>query len=103
MSRVLLEACAVGTPVIVHDRGLLGYLVRRYGLGRAVDCTDRNELRRALLAHVGEGEAEAYQACLAQFASRFSAARFQEAVFAPFVDPAQTLRSRGCLQGSMRR
>jgi hypothetical protein len=33
MSRVLLEACSAGTPVIADNFGLLGYLVRTHGPG----------------------------------------------------------------------
>ncbi len=32
MSRVLLEACSVGTPVVAHRYGLLGHLVSAHGL-----------------------------------------------------------------------
>jgi glycosyltransferase involved in cell wall biosynthesis len=84
MSRVLLEACSVGTPVIVHDRGLIGYLVRRHKLGRAVDCRDPRALRRAILDLTLTEGPEAYADRLAEFASRFSVERFEEAVLAPF-------------------
>jgi glycosyltransferase involved in cell wall biosynthesis len=88
MSRVLLEACTVGTPVVVHDRGLLGYLVRRHSLGRTVDCRDARELRRAILELAETGAGATYRASLAQFASCFSAERFRRAVAAPFEEAA---------------
>lgn len=48
MSRVLLESCSVDTPVVVHDRGLLGHLVRRHGVGAAVDCRDAGAFADAI-------------------------------------------------------
>src|SRR5581483_2056835 len=48
MSRVLLEAAAVGTPVLVHDHGLIAALVQRHGIGLVVDCSDPRAFRRAL-------------------------------------------------------
>lgn len=86
MSRVLVEACSVGTPVIVHARGLLGYLVRRYGLGLAVNCTDPHALRGAIFELSGGRDmTAAYSDALTRFASRFSAERFHAAVTAPFA------------------
>jgi glycosyltransferase involved in cell wall biosynthesis len=85
MSRVLLEACAVGTPVIVHNRGLLGYLVRRHGIGEAVDCRDPVALRRAIL-ELTDGAAGRYDDSLARFASRYSRERFQQKVLGVFRD-----------------
>jgi glycosyltransferase involved in cell wall biosynthesis len=84
MSRVLVEACSVGTPVVVHDRGLLGYLVRRYGLGHAVDCHDAGALRRAVLELVGADNAD-YADNLGRFASRFSAEAFENSLTPIFL------------------
>lgn len=85
MSRVLLEACSVGTPVIVHNRGLLGHLVRRHGLGRAVDCRDADAFYRAIIELAGEGDAAVeYRDNLVRFASRFSPDRFERAVLGVF-------------------
>jgi glycosyltransferase involved in cell wall biosynthesis len=111
MSRVLLEACAVGTPVIVHDRGLLGYLVRRYELGRVVDCTDPRQLRDAIAELTRDGASESYRAALADFALRFSVERFEQAVLAALGEtpaeietPAHTSNCKASLQpGSGRR
>jgi len=64
MSRVLLEACSVGTPVIVHDRGLLGYLVKRYQLGRAIDCRNPREFRKAIVELTRDGAREEFAAPL---------------------------------------
>ncbi len=95
MSRVLLEAASVGTPLVVHDFGLLGHLVRENGLGRAVDCRDPRAFRAALVDLVSDPRARAAHApALAAFAERYSDAAFARAVRAPFagartaVDPA---------------
>lgn len=57
MSRVLLEAATVGTPVVAHSQGLLGHLVRQWGLGLAVDCRDPVALRHALTSLVSRPDA----------------------------------------------
>lgn len=80
MSRVLLEACCVGTPVIVHDRGLLGYLVKRYRLGRAIDCRNPREFRTAILELTRDGAREEFAASLGEFAQRYTAEKFEQAV-----------------------
>ena len=49
-SGVLLWAAAAGRPVITQDRGLLGELTRRHGLGTAVDTTDPAALAAAVAA-----------------------------------------------------
>jgi glycosyltransferase involved in cell wall biosynthesis len=86
MSRVLLESASVGTPVVVHDRGLLGHLVRRHGLGFAVDCHDPRALRRAIVTMTEEpSRLEEYADPLARFSARFSTHNFERALLAPFV------------------
>jgi hypothetical protein len=96
MSRVLLEACSVGTPVIVHDHGLLAHLVRRHDLGLVVDCTDSGALRRALLSLTMDAHTtERYAAALSRFAARFSRKRFTEAVSRPFRDGGAAVRHPG--------
>jgi hypothetical protein len=84
MSRVLLKAGLVGTPVVVHARGFLGYLVRRHGLGHAVDCRDAAALRRAILELAAGNGAPAYRENVLRFASRFSGEVFQRALVAAF-------------------
>jgi glycosyltransferase involved in cell wall biosynthesis len=85
MSRVLVEACSVGTPVVVHDRGLLGHLVREHGIGLAVDCRDPCALREAILELAGErADTRRYDDAVARFAARFSQERFEAAAIAPF-------------------
>ena len=85
MSRVLLEASSVGTPVIVHDFGLLAYLVRTHGLGQVVDCRDPRALRRVLCRMTqGDSAASDYAANLAGFADRYSELSFRQAARTPF-------------------
>lgn len=68
MSRVLVEACAVGTPVIVHDHALLANLVRRHGLGLVIDCNDSRAFREARVELTTNGDgAERYAPALALF------------------------------------
>jgi hypothetical protein len=80
MSRVLVEACSVGTPVVVHDFGLMGHLVRTHGLGLAVDCADPEALRSAVLTLTDLAQRAAYTDRLAAFADRFTAERFRAAL-----------------------
>ena len=87
MSRVVLEAASVGTPVIAHDRGLIGHLVKKHRLGLALDCTDAGALRSALLTLGKPGAAQEYEERLARFAAMYDARRFEEAVSAPFARP----------------
>jgi glycosyltransferase involved in cell wall biosynthesis len=84
MSRVLLEAASVGTPVVVHDRGLLGHLVLRYRLGLAVDCRNPRALRRAIFNLTEATRAEEYADSLARFSALFSPDCFERALLAPF-------------------
>lgn len=84
-SGLLLEAAYAGTPVISHDRGLLGKLVRENRLGVSVDCKDPRELRRAILGLVGERDARRqYADALRAFADRHSEDHFAEHVLAPY-------------------
>lgn len=82
-SRVLLESAASGTPVLVHDYGLVAALVRRHGLGLVVDCGDRAAFRRALHRMSAEGEIEGYSSALRRFADRYNHEMFSAALRAP--------------------
>ena len=82
MSRVLVEACSVGTPVLVHDFGLMGHLVKTYGLGMAVDCFRPEKLRDALGALTEPSARRRYADHLAAFSARFTRERFQAALAA---------------------
>jgi len=84
-SRTLVEAAAVGTPVVAHDYGLLAHLVRRHDLGLVVDAGDPRALRRAVLAlALDEDSPGRYAEPLRAFAELHSPARFAERVRAPF-------------------
>lgn len=77
MSRVLLESAKMHTPVIAHDWGLLGYLVRRYGLGMTVDCHNSREFRSAL-DRMAEPSAQAeYAPNLTYFAEQYTLNEFK--------------------------
>jgi glycosyltransferase involved in cell wall biosynthesis len=94
MSRVLVEAAAVGTPVIVHDRAVLAHLVRRHRLGLAVDCIDPGALRAAIIEFTSTtASTNGYADALARFAGRFSKSRFERALLDVFA-PAPTDASR---------
>jgi glycosyltransferase involved in cell wall biosynthesis len=86
MSRVLLEAAVVGTPVVAHDDGLVGHLVRTCGLGVTADCRDPAAFAEAIELLAEDEDAPArHAAALAAFAAEHSAARFEAAVRAPFT------------------
>jgi glycosyltransferase involved in cell wall biosynthesis len=80
MSRVLVEAASVGTPVVADRFGLLGHLVRTHRLGLAVDATDPPALRAAVLELADPERAASYAEALARFAARFTRERFREAL-----------------------
>lgn len=80
MSRVLLEACSVGTPVIVHRFGLLGHLVSTYGLGLSVDCANPRALRAAVVTLTDPARCAAYEEALAAFSARFAPDHFRSAL-----------------------
>jgi glycosyltransferase involved in cell wall biosynthesis len=87
MSRILVEAASVGTPVVAHDRGLLGHLVRRHQLGLAIDCTDPRALRDAVLDLTETPSRAAEHAdALAAFSARFAPDRFAAACLEPFAE-----------------
>ena len=88
-SRVLLEAATVGTPVIAHEDGLLGDLVRRRGLGLTVDCRDPVAFCTALLQlATGVDTTAQYRGATALYAAGHAAERFRQAVWGPFGQPA---------------
>jgi hypothetical protein len=88
MSRVLVEAAALGTPVVAHDWGLIGHLVREYGIGLAVDATDPRAMRRALVDLCEDDDAPArYAPALASFASRYTWPGFVNAIADGLVLP----------------
>jgi len=79
MSRVLVEAATVATPVAVHANGLLAHLVRTHRLGLAVDCTDEGAFARALEDLTAADAPAAQPQALRRFAERYSRAAFERA------------------------
>ena len=51
---VLTEAVSSGTPVIATDVGDMGYLVRKFNLGRVVPPHDPNNLAQAMFDFMQE-------------------------------------------------
>jgi len=89
MSRVLLEAAAVGTPVVAHEFGLIGHFVRDHGLGAAVDCRDPAAFADAIQRFTTDDGAPAHFARrLDAFAKKFSFSVFQHALRQTFGLPA---------------
>lgn len=87
MSRVLVEAASVGTPVVAHAEGLLGYLVKTRGLGIAVDCRDAAALAAAVREISDPHATGRYADALRRFAAEHSAEHFATAVREPFEGP----------------
>lgn len=88
MSRVLLEAASVGTPVVAEDFGLLGHLVRSQGLGRAVDTGDPRSLSRAIAEIESGGADPERERRLTAFAAQYCETRFAAALSAALgLDP----------------
>ena len=88
MSRVLLESCSVGTPVITHDFGLLGHLVRQHHLGVTVDCANPKLLGDALKRFAAEPDLTGKLGKnLSRFHDAYSTPVFQAAVGSAFASP----------------
>ncbi len=80
-SRVLTEAAAVGTPVVAPDHGLVASLVREFGIGVAVDPTDSEALRTAILEITAEpGGFERYEKGLRRYTEEFGGDAFRHGV-----------------------
>lgn len=76
-SRVLLEAAAARTPVVVGNDSAVGRLVERHGLGRTADPGDPVELREAILALVEDpGAPDRYAESLRRYAEELHGDRF---------------------------
>ena len=88
MSRVLLEAAAMGTPVVAHEEGLVGHLVRTRRLGLTVDCRNPRAFASAIHELVDDPEAVArYSPWLEEFAGEHTSERFVAVVRTPFQPP----------------
>lgn len=80
MSRVLLEAASVGTPVVAHDFGLLGHLVRSRGLGAVVDCADSGRFARAIAEVITTSAQPGLRQNCRQYAQELTFERFYAVV-----------------------
>jgi glycosyltransferase involved in cell wall biosynthesis len=69
-SGILIRAAHFGRPVISTDEGLLGYFVRRHGLGQAIDV----------------GDPKAFAACIETFVSTGRLSGFDPAAARHFAD-----------------
>ncbi len=79
-SGVLAEAAAAGTPVISTAEGLLGHLVRAYGLGLTVDPADPDALRAAILGLTGDAaDPDRFAGGMARYLEAHSAEAFATA------------------------
>jgi glycosyltransferase involved in cell wall biosynthesis len=100
MSRVLVEAASVRTPVVAHEEGLVGHLVRTHSLGLTVDCRDPRAFAAAIHELVDDPDAVShFDRALEAFAAQHSPERFEAAVRAPFEQgPSVRRRTRmpGC-------
>jgi hypothetical protein len=76
-SRVLLEAAAARTPVVVSSDSPIGKQVERYGLGRTADPNDPAALREAILSIAADPAApDRYADGLRRFAEEVHGDRF---------------------------
>lgn len=95
MSRVLLEAAAVGTPVVATNRGLIGHLVVQFNLGIAVDPDDSSALWHAVTQLTQDSNAAArYAKGLAEFARLHSQRRFASSIIQTFGLPPTSRAAR---------
>lgn len=80
-SRVLLEAAAARTPVVIGSGSPVGHLVERHGLGRTADPADPAALREAILSiALDPAAAEHYEASLRRYADELHGNRFSVTV-----------------------
>jgi glycosyltransferase involved in cell wall biosynthesis len=81
-SGVLLWAARAGKPILTQDFGLMGPLVREFGLGVAVDTTDPIALARAMVEIVDHGTRSVFdrrsatEFCLSHTPQAFASAIF---------------------------
>jgi glycosyltransferase involved in cell wall biosynthesis len=93
MSGILLLAAAAEKPVLSSSYGLMGEMVRRYGLGLAVDSTNPAEIAQGLTRFLLESADELSDRTKMQhFVEQNSAERFARSIFEHTVlDPPQIL------------
>jgi glycosyltransferase involved in cell wall biosynthesis len=79
-SRLIVEAAAVGTPVVADRYGLLGRRVRDHGIGLVVDGDNPRELRNALDALLADDGSLVNPEALRRFAEQHTAEAFAGAL-----------------------
>jgi glycosyltransferase involved in cell wall biosynthesis len=76
-SRVLLEAAAARTPVVVGSDSAVGKLVERHGLGRTANPAHPAALREAILSIARDPQApDRYEEGLRRYAEELHGERF---------------------------
>ena len=82
-SGVLLWAARAGKPIVTQDFGLMGPLVREFGLGAAIDTTDPGTIARAMMDIVDDGAKRVFdRQGAADFSLSHSPQAFASAIFA---------------------
>jgi len=82
-SGVLLWAARAGKPIVTQDFGLMGPLVREFGLGAAIDTTDPGTIARAMMDIVDDGARRVFdRQGAADFSLSHSPQAFASAIFA---------------------
>jgi glycosyltransferase involved in cell wall biosynthesis len=85
MSGILLLAAAAQKPVLSSSYGLMGEMVRRYGLGLAVDSTVPSEIAQGLTQLLErDGDRVCDRTKMKAFAEENSAERFANVIFQHF-------------------
>jgi glycosyltransferase involved in cell wall biosynthesis len=84
MSRLILEAAAVGTPVVADRYGLMGRLVKDHGLGLAVSTARPAVFRDALDQLLARDGVD--REALRRFAGRYTQERFRSALLTALVE-----------------
>lgn len=88
MSRVLLESSFVGTPMVAHNGGLVGHIVRSRTLGLTVDAENATTFGKALDRLSSDDSLwEKSAGSAVRFASQYSASNFADALLAPCKRP----------------
>ena len=75
-SSTMIQAAEFGRPVLVPDRGLLGYRARHYGIGAVYRYGDVKDLRLKATG-LWRGDLGQYQSRIQEFWSRFSDSAIQ--------------------------
>jgi glycosyltransferase involved in cell wall biosynthesis len=78
-SGVMLQAVAAGRPVLVPDRGLMGWRVREFGVGEVYDDGDWAGLRQSFIRLCERGP-KPYGPALAAYAACFTQERVERAI-----------------------